>query len=335
MKFIYKPLILLSLSLFFISPSQGQSDIEGSEDHPLISRYPGSYIASYELEKYREYQLATGPVTGYRYIEEKQTIAGQLTRITYYLEKGADQLSIGEVYQDYLEAFEKENIAILGKGLQSQRNVSSTVGGGTWIGVALKPNAFTSKSAANNLFAGTSTSGGTFSIIGEVARGGKSTYLALYGERHSDKLVVCHLDIMETKAAETGKVTANADYIRKEIEDKGSVSIYGITFDFDKSSIKPESKLALDEMAKYLKDNPGISLYIVGHTDMKGSYEYNLKLSRDRARAVVEKLIKDYGIASDRLTPDGVAFLSPKATNQTEDGRALNRRTELVHAANL
>ncbi|MCB0630800.1 MAG: OmpA family protein, partial [Lewinella sp.] len=180
------------------------------------------------------------------------------------------------------------------------------------------------------LFAGTSSSGGTFSIIGQAERPEGATYVALYGERHSAELIVVHVDIIETKAAETGQVSVNADYLKKEIEEKGSVVIYGITFDFDSSVIKPASKPTIAEIAQYLKTNPDISLYVVGHTDMKGSLDYNLHLSKARAKAVVDALVNEYDIADNRLLSDGVAFLAPKATNDTEDGRALNRRTELV-----
>ena len=309
---------------------QGQNDVEGSADHPMITRYPGSYISAHDVEKYREYDLAIGPITGYRYIEKREKIAGKVTRITYQLDESAEDLSIGEVYQDYLQAFQEAGVNILGKGMFPQSNVANEVGGGSWIGVALKPNAFTMGHPANYLFAGTSSSGGSFAIIGESSGPAGKTYLAMYGERHSKDLVICHLDVIEAKGAETGKVSVDADYISKQIEERGSVSIYGIEFEFDKSEIQPDSRPVLDEIAGYMKSNPGVALYVVGHTDMKGTYAYNLKLSQDRARAVADALIKDYGIPSKRLIPHGVAFLSPKSNNTSEEGRSANRRTELV-----
>lgn len=309
--------------------TMAQTDLKGSEDHPLLTRYPGSYIAYYETVKYLEYDLATGPVTGYRYIEKRQVVPGQLTRITYLLDKPVDEVSLTEVYRDYLQAMQKAGLSIIAKGQFPESNVKGDVGGGTWIGIALKPQPF-KPGPPNYLFAGTSSSGGTFSIIGEVARPEGQTYVAMYGERHSSELMVVHVDVIETKTAETGQVSVNADYIKKEIEDKGSVVIYGITFDFDSSTIKASSQPTIAEIARYLQTNPGISLYVVGHTDMKGSLEYNLRLSKARSQAVVDALVSQHGIARDRLVADGVAFLAPRATNETEDGRAMNRRTELV-----
>lgn len=325
-----KNLLIVLFCCILCVPIIGQKDIAGSKDHPLLTRYPGSYIASYDVEKYREYNLASGPITGYRQISKRDTIGGQLTRITYLLDQEVEELSITEVYRDYLQAIEKAGISVMAKGHFPDRNVKGTVGGGTWIGVALAPQKFPAGFAANYLFAGTSSSGGTFSIVGRIDQPEGATYLAMYGERHSAKLVVVHVDIIETKAAETGKVSADANYIRKEINDRGSVVIYGITFDFDSSTIKPGSKPTIAEIAKYLKENPTVELYVVGHTDMKGTLEYNLRLSKSRAEAVVQTLIKDHGIKTDRLLSDGVAFLAPKASNMTDEGRALNRRTELV-----
>lgn len=324
--------IILTLSLLVLTLSSiyAQKDKAGSKDHPLITRYPGSYIDYYETVKFLEYDLAVGPITGYRYIEKRETVPGQLTRITYLLEKPVDQVSITEVYRDYLQAMERAGLSILAKGIFPERNVKGDVGGGSWIGIALKPQPFSQGGAPNYLFAGTSTSGGTFSVVGRLDRPKGTTYAALYGERHSESLVVVHLDIIETKAAETGHVSVNADYLKSEIEDRGSVAIYGIQFDFDSSTIKESSAPTIAEIAKYLQANPQISLFVVGHTDMKGSLEYNLRLSKSRAKAVVDALIADHGIAKDRLTPDGVAFLAPKATNATEAGQAINRRTELV-----
>ena len=325
--------IFIATTLFFLSSLlslHAQTDLKGSEDHPLLSRYPGSYISYYEEVKFREYTLSTQPISGYRHIADQQTLEGQLTRITYFVDKHVDDLSISEVYRDYKQAISKAGITILAEGQTPTNSPRGGIGQGGWIGLALGTNSFPQGAAANYLFAGTSSSGGSFAIMGRVDRPTGPVYLALYGERHSKDLVVCHLDVIETKAAETGKVFADADFISKEIEDKGSVVIYGITFDFDKSTIKPESKPTLDEIGKYLNANPTISLFVVGHTDMKGSLPYNRTLSKSRATAVVEALVVDYGIARSRLTPDGVAFLSPIATNASEEGRAINRRTELV-----
>ncbi|MFV0473862.1 MAG: OmpA family protein [Pikeienuella sp.] len=115
-----------------------------------------------------------------------------------------------------------------------------------------------------------------------------------------------------------------------EIEKSGRVVLEGIFFDFDKSTLKPESTPALEVIAEYLNANPDKSFFVVGHTDSKGTLDYNRKLSADRAEAVTRELTGAHGAKADQLTPFGVGPEAPRARNATEDGRAQNRRVELV-----
>jgi outer membrane protein OmpA-like peptidoglycan-associated protein len=121
-----------------------------------------------------------------------------------------------------------------------------------------------------------------------------------------------------------------SDIFAKEIGEKGKTAIYGIHFDTNKAEIKPESETALKEVSKLLSQNTGLKLYIVGHTDNVGEFDYNMKLSQARAESVVKELTSKYGVASDRVKPYGVGPLSPVASNKMEEGRAKNRRVELI-----
>jgi OmpA-OmpF porin, OOP family len=125
-------------------------------------------------------------------------------------------------------------------------------------------------------------------------------------------------------------IVANAEAMSNDINTTGHVSIYGIYFDTGKSEIKPESDAALAEIAKLLKNNNALNLYVVGHTDNTGSFDANMTLSKDRANAVMNALIMKYSIASSRLKAYGVSSLNPVASNKTEEGKAKNRRVELV-----
>ena len=126
------------------------------------------------------------------------------------------------------------------------------------------------------------------------------------------------------------EIVANAAAMGNDINATGHVSVYGIYFDTGKSDIKPESDAALSEIAKLLKSNGALNLYVVGHTDNVGSIDSNMRLSKDRADAVVRALTGRYGIAGARLKPYGVASLAPVTSNDTDAGRAKNRRVELV-----
>jgi outer membrane protein OmpA-like peptidoglycan-associated protein len=108
------------------------------------------------------------------------------------------------------------------------------------------------------------------------------------------------------------------------------ISLRGVQFDFDRATITPDSRPALQDAARILKDNPTIKVEIQGHTDNKGSDAYNLRLSEKRAQAVVNYLVRNLGIDVSRLTARGYGESRPIADNKTEDGRAINRRVDFA-----
>jgi outer membrane protein OmpA-like peptidoglycan-associated protein len=128
-------------------------------------------------------------------------------------------------------------------------------------------------------------------------------------------------------------VVANADALKGGLADSGHVEVPGIFFDTAKSDIKPESGPAIDEIAKLLTNNPALKVGIVGHTDMVGDATANLKLSQARAQSVITDLVSRHGIAAARLVAFGAGPWAPVASNKTDDGRARNRRVELVEVA--
>ena len=110
----------------------------------------------------------------------------------------------------------------------------------------------------------------------------------------------------------------------------GHVALYGILFDFDRDEVKPESAPTLAEIATLLRNDPALRLAVVGHTDAQGGADYNLDLSRRRADHVVAALVRGHGIDASRLQARGAGAGEPVASNDSEDGRAKNRRVELV-----
>ena len=127
-------------------------------------------------------------------------------------------------------------------------------------------------------------------------------------------------------------IVADALSMSNDIRATGHVAVYGILFDTGKSVVKPESKPALDEVAKLLKADPGLKLWVVGHTDSVGKVDDNMRLAQARGEAVVAELVGAYGIAAGRLKGYGVGPLAPVAGNDDEAGRAKNRRVDLVKA---
>jgi len=135
------------------------------------------------------------------------------------------------------------------------------------------------------------------------------------------------------KQAMAQEVKVDAAAMAGSIADSGSVAIYGIYFDTAKSDLKAESDPAIDEIAKLLTNNPTLKVYIVGHTDMVGDAAANVLLSKARAQSVINALVGKHGIAGARLVPFGNGPFAPVASNKTDDGRAKNRRVELVEIA--
>ena len=126
------------------------------------------------------------------------------------------------------------------------------------------------------------------------------------------------------------EVVADASVMRNDLANTGKTIVHGIYFDTASATIKPESERALAEMVKLLTGSPALKAYVVGHTDSVGSLESNVKLSSDRAASVV-KALAARGVAAARLKSAGLGPYSPVASNETDGGKAKNRRVELVN----
>jgi OmpA-OmpF porin, OOP family len=137
------------------------------------------------------------------------------------------------------------------------------------------------------------------------------------------------LTIVE-KHAMTQEVVASAELFRSGLKATGHVEVPGIFFDTGKSELKAESDAAIGEVAKLLKADPALKVFVVGHTDNVSGLDLNTKLSQARADAVVQALVAKHGIAAARMVGRGVGPLAPVASNENEEGRARNRRVELV-----
>ena len=132
------------------------------------------------------------------------------------------------------------------------------------------------------------------------------------------------------KAGMEQEIVASAEAFSNDLKDTGHAAVYGIYFDTGQSVVKPESVPALEQIAKLLKGDPNLKVNVVGHTDNVGTIDANMKLSQARATAVVAVLTSKYGIAAIRLKAYGIGPLAPVAANKTDDGKAKNRRVELV-----
>ena len=115
----------------------------------------------------------------------------------------------------------------------------------------------------------------------------------------------------------------------KRIQPGEKVILKNIFFDFASAKLLDKSKVELQQLAQFLRDNPDVKIRITGHTDNVGTQAYNLGLSHDRARSVADYLLNE-GIAVARVSFEGMGSSEPVAGNDSEEGRAQNRRTELL-----
>jgi OmpA-OmpF porin, OOP family len=160
----------------------------------------------------------------------------------------------------------------------------------------------------------------------KLVKDGKETWAKLQYNFIANYL---YLTIVE-KGEMVQDVVADAKSMATDIGISGKVAVYGIYFDFNKADVKPESGSTLEEISKLLQQNPKLKLYVAGHTDSVGGFDYNMKLSQQRAEAVVKELVSKYKVDIARLKAVGIGPVSPVTSNETEEGKAKNRRVELV-----
>ncbi len=323
-----RSLIAMALAACLSVPAAFAEDADGCEDHPAVSRYPGTDLQWCLTENFLPYKFPLGAVSGYRTIGEIEEISGRVTR-NFYAYEGDDRTHT-EVWKNFSDAIKAAGFDVIAEGVFPNSNRKPDVGGRSWQEVHLLNNGWTQGGAVGKMVSGTSSSGGSGAVLAKKVRADDTLWVSILVEQHSASEVGVLVDLIETKEAESGLVSANAEAMGKDIEELGRTVIDGLMFDHDKATLKPESKPALDEAAKLLEALKDKSFYIVGHTDSSGTYAYNLKLSADRAETVRVTLIQDYGVASERLHAVGVGPVSPVFANTSDGGKEKNRRVELV-----
>lgn len=145
----------------------------------------------------------------------------------------------------------------------------------------------------------------------------------------SDKKDLYSVDVLEVEEMEEGNIELNPKLLKDKIASEGKVVLDGIFFETGKDILKDTSKPSLNIISTYLSENSSRKFYVVGHTDDTGNLESNLSLSEKRANAVVEALVK-MGSNNTQLSSHGVGPFAPASNNSSDDGKAKNRRVELV-----
>lgn len=158
-------------------------------------------------------------------------------------------------------------------------------------------------------------------LIGKAVKGQDELWVEIVPTGNEDYYMTVAI-----KESMIQEVTANEMF--EALNRDGHIALY-INFDTGKSVIREDSRPVIDQIVEMMKSNPGLKISVEGHTDNTGNPSANKTLSVERAKAVVSAIVEK-GIASERLTPAGFGQDKPVADNNTEEGRAKNRRVELV-----
>jgi OmpA-OmpF porin, OOP family len=343
-------IVTAALAALLANATIPTADRKGSKDSPLLKRYEGSFIVAYEHKSFGDFTLPLSKLEevpnkrdshNNRLVEPKnrKPLEGEYTRIVYLIPADRSPLEVVRNYQDDIKS---KNGAVLFECKDAECGGDATAssgGGGGLMSLAMylgPAESITDPPFSNGNCALTRPITGQRYLAAEIpASQAHVSVLAytlkddLYCKAFNGRTIAV-VDIVQAKSREQKMVTVAASEMESAITTTGRVALYGIYFDFNKADVKPESDPTLEQMAKLMKTAPALKLLVVGHTDAVGSFTSNMDLSQRRAAAVVQALVTRFGVAQNRLTPVGVSFASPVASNKTEEGRAKNRRVELV-----
>jgi len=284
-----------------------QRDVAGAKDYPGIGRFGGSSITGYQVKDFDASRLQAAAFKDGKATDARR-LEGRVTRIAYRTPPGPSILEVSRNFETQLAKAGFETL------LACHVDQCGAIPFSEAIDALPIPQMWID--GFNYRY-----------YSGRKAEGGRETYAAVLVSKNNDNITA---QLVVTQIGAIANKMVDAAAMAKGLGDAGHIALYGIYFDTDKATIKPESAPTLAEMAKLLNGQPRLNVFIVGHTDSQGAYEHNMTLSRQRAEAVANALVASYKIAKPRLFPAGVGYLAPVGSNATEDGRALNRRVELV-----
>ncbi len=311
MRRIFLGCLLAGLCAPFAAAQEG--DVSGSKDHPLISRYPGSYIERYFQKEFDEFTLPLGKLVDDKFTKSQQ-LEGKVTGIVYTAPEGR---SVLEVFRNYQGALKKAGFATL-----FTCGPQECSGSGGTTGRVYGTGDYDDYWGPDH---------GIRYVSAKLARPqGEVDVSLLVDDQGGNGRAKVELYVIEMKPMESGLIAVNAASLANDINRTGHASVYGIYFDTGKADIKPESDGTLKEIGKLMQGNPSLKLYVVGHTDNQGTVDMNMDLSRRRAQAVLTALTTKYAVPAARLRAFGNGPYAPVASNDTEEGRTKNRRVELV-----
>lgn len=354
--------ILLSalLSLACAAPAVADAtvptkDIAGAKDNPLLKRYEGSFIVSYERQSFTDFSIPLTKIeknaederdsAHNNYIfrpRRKIDLEGAKTRLVYVEPENRSPLEVLRNYQDEVQAAGGEVLFACkgadGCGGDSTRGASGGGGDMSFMMYFVDENDIKDQPFSNGTCALNSSVNDQRFFAAKMPTPDGDAHVTVHTYQINDDLyckaitgrTVALVHVIEPKGRDKKMVLVKAEEMARGINAAGRIALYGVFFDTDKATLKPDSDPTLAEIANLLKSDPKLAALIVGHTDNQGGFDYNIDLSRRRADAVVKALATAYKIDPKRLKAAGAGMIAPAAPNDDETGRAKNRRVELV-----
>jgi len=302
------PATVLLLHVVIPGLAQAQTrDVAGSKDYPGIGRFAGSVITGYAVKDFDAARMQAAAFKDGQPVDAKR-LEGRVTRIAWRTSPGPSILEVSRNFETQLAkaGFETRLACDTDEcgGIPFTEAIDALPVPQMWL------DGFNYRYTA-----------------GRKLEAGREIWASVAVSKNNDN-IYAQLVVVEIGAIENKMIDAAA--MAKGLGDSGHIALYGVYFDTDKAVIRSESRPTLEQIAKLLTNQPQLNVFIVGHTDSQGAYDYNMDLSRRRAEAIVAELAKTWRIAPARLRAAGVGMLAPVGSNATDAGRALNRRVELV-----
>ena len=304
-------------------------DLPGAADHPLVPRAAGAVIFGFKADGVATARVPLGPAfrshnPERRGFEKTETVVGARTRLLYLMPR---QRPAGDAIRHYVATLAAKGFATAWECARDSCGVQideAIYGFGAERRIAdsrVMEYAFSLGVEDPRLW------------VGRLDRPQGPLWVAVFAAYQGNAAngeagnrVAVLVDILDKGAADPATTIVPAREIALALARDGRQAVPAIVFDPDTAVPRPASTPQLGEIATLLREEPSLGLYIVGHSDG----EAGAALALRRAEAVVEALVARHGVAPTRLTARGLGPYAPLATNDTEAGRAKNRRLELV-----
>lgn len=303
----------LLLGAVLAHPLAAHAD-EPGRDHPAVPRYPGAEMRHYDYKEFEESQLILSQprlVAGKWVADKLLPVEGAVTYANYEIPGSASAFQVMRNYQSALQRSGFKELFVCKRPC-----IDSNVGD---LGPLLKARSLYLNYSEDNQYLAAQREGTYVSLITVSTGNGPSAKTLVF------------VFVTDQGRLDANKIAVQGNSpIARALASEGRVDLYGFYFDTGKAQLQAGSEKTLKELAQVLQDNPGLRVRLVGHTDNQGGADANLALSEARARAVASALTQQAGLGAERVEAQGQGASQPVAPNTSEDGRARNRRVEVV-----